>query len=265
MALSRPRFGAVALVTVSALLALAGCAAPTTETDAGGTASATPSPSTSQTADTDDGEDDGRTDADGEADPTQSRVRVGPAVDYGGPDGGDQGDAELIADGVWCETIAVFWGGAVPDGVRFLFQTALIGGPGLQVREGACGSAQNPACLGLTLEAGDKTVFCSLTVVPQADFENGTGISFAGRLECPTAEVCDAVVARHVDRGPPITVTAPADTDDEENDQQEQEQGQKDQDGEEQDQDGEQENQDQDQDHQQQNDQDPPSNDQDQG
>lgn len=221
MSLPRSRVGAVAILSVVALLTFAGCAAPVTDTDAGGTASATPSPSTSETTGTD--EEQEQTDSDGEEDPSQSRVRVGPAAKYGGPAWGDQGDATIIETGVWCKTIAVFWGGDVPQGVRFTFERAVTDRAGLQVEGAACGGAEH-ACLGLTFGARDPQVLCGLRLRPGAQFEDGTSITFEGRLECPTAESCDIVASRDVTPGPPIVVEQPAQQGDDQNQDQDQDQ-----------------------------------------
>lgn len=218
MALSRPRAGATALCVVL-LLGLAGCGTPVSPDDAGATTSASPSPSPDRSDDGTgaDGEDDGGTDSDGGGsdggeDPAQDRVRTGPVAQYGGPAYGDQGVAEVIAAGVWCKTIAVFWGGGepIPEGVRFTFDGAATDRPGLQVEGEACGSrGADRSCLGLTVAANESGIFCGLLLRPSADFQDGTLISFVGTLECPSAEICDAVAARAVDPGPPIVVTDP--------------------------------------------------------
>lgn len=228
MALSRRGLATTAGLSLLLLLGLSGCAAPTTETDAARTPSTSPSPSPSPTTSpspsptpattptpaTDDGGKADQTGTDGPADPAQGRVRVGPAVDYGGPANGDQGATELIAGGLWCETVLVFWGGdpgSVPAGVRFTFENAVPDRPGLQVQGGGCGSqAPDTSCVGLAMEADASQILCSLTLLPGPDFVEGTGISFNGRLECPTADVCKAVASRVVGRGPPIIVNRPA-------------------------------------------------------
>ena len=217
MALSRAGTAATAL-WVALLVGLAGCA-PVSGEDAGATATASPSPSPAQTSDGDGGADaDGGSDSDGGGgsdggeDPAQDRVRTGPVAQYGGPAYGDQGVAEVIAAGVWCKTIAVFWGGSepIPDGVRFTFESAVTDRPGLQVEGGVCGTrGADRSCLGMTVAANESGIFCSLVLRPTDAFEDGTAISFTGTLECPTAEICDAVAARSVDPGPPIVVTDP--------------------------------------------------------
>jgi hypothetical protein len=242
MALSRRGLATTAGLSLLLLLGLSGCTAPTTETDAARTPSTSPSPSPSPTPrptptptptptrppTTDDREKDDQTGTDGPADPAQGRVRVGPAVDYGGPANGDQGATELIAGGLWCETVLVFWGGeqgSVPAGVRFTFESAVPDQPGLQVKGGGCGSeAPDTSCVGLTMGADASQILCSLTLLPGPDFVDGTRISFNGRLECPTAEVCKAVASRVVERGPPITVNRPAGEEAEEEQQQENQQ-----------------------------------------
>ncbi|MCW3494622.1 hypothetical protein [Microbacterium sp. SSM24] len=151
--------------------------------------------------------------SEGEEDPEQDRVRTGPTVDYGGPDDGDQGDATVLEPGVWCETVAVFWGGdPVPEGVRFTYTEAIVDRAGLEVTDDACGTDFDgvplASCIGFVLEA-DASGFCSLEVRPGDDFVDGTRITFAGTLECPTAEACVAVEERAVEPGPPIEIFTP--------------------------------------------------------
>jgi hypothetical protein len=195
-------------------LALSACAGPVTD-DAGPAVTQTQAgqPDDPGNADQTDHGDSTQTDTDGGDDPAQDTVRTGPIAQYGGPAYGDQGDAEVIEPGLWCKTIAVFWGGseAIPDGVRFTFEGAIPDQPGLTVEPGVCGSAGATAtCLGLTVEANQSGIFCSIEVRPGSDFVDGTTISFTGTLSCPTSEVCDAVAAREVDPGPPIVVSTPA-------------------------------------------------------
>lgn len=230
MALSNTFGRTAAALVVAATTLLAGCAAPvTTSGDAGAPTSPDPSAAASATpSDGDDaaGEDDsgsgsdgddqggssGDGDSDGGEDPTQDRVRTGPIAQYGGPAYGDQGSAEVNADGSWCKTIAVFWGGdeLVPDGVRFTFESAIVSPGALSVEAGVCGTrGADRACLGLTVAANESGIFCSLLLRPQEGFVDGTAITFAGTLECPTSEVCDAVAARVVEPGPPIIVNTP--------------------------------------------------------
>ncbi len=85
----------------------------------------------------------------------------------------------------------VFWGGSdpIPDGVRFTFETAEPDQPGLAVEPGVCGSAgADRTCLGMTVEANETGIFCSIEVRPDSDFVEGTTISFTGTLECPTSD-----------------------------------------------------------------------------
>jgi hypothetical protein len=255
VALSRPGVG-IATLSIAVLLAIAGCAGPATQTDAGRTVSASPSPSPTET---DHGEN-GETDPDGDEDPAQDRVRTGPVAQYGGPAYGDQGVAEVIGAGVWCKTIAVFWGGTVPEGVRFTFEHAVTDRGGLHVESGVCGSrGADRSCLGMTVGADDSQLTCSLVLRPDADFQDGTSILFEGTLECPTSEICDIVVARDVKPGPAIVVVNPeGEGEDEQQDQDQQDQDQQDQDQQDQDQ------QDQDQQDQDQQDQDQQDQDQDQ-
>ena len=219
MALSRRRADVVSALAIILLFALAGCAAPVTAEDAGGTPTASASPEPTETTESpadgeadEGGDDPGKADSDGGEDPAQDRVRTGPVAQYGGPAYGDQGTAEVIDDGLWCKTIAVFWGGdeAVPDGVSFTFLTAATSRQGLRVEGGVCGSrGATHSCLGLRVEANESGVFCSLVLRPGPDFQDGTAITFAGRLECPTSQVCDQVAARAVEPGPPIIVDDP--------------------------------------------------------
>ena len=257
------RAGIAASLSIVLLLALSGCGAPVTEEGADRTTTASPSPSPDATPTPTDGGDgdEGEGDADGDADPAQSRVRTGPVAQYGGPAYGDQGAAEIIQAGLWCKTIKVFWGGDVPEGVRYTFQSALTDRPGLAVESGICGSRNaDRGCLDMPVDANESEITCSLVLRPGSDFQDGTEITFVGTLECPTAEICDIVAAREVDPGPPIVVDAPDVSDDEEQnqDQDQQDQDQQDQDQQDQDQ------QDQDQDQQDQDQQDQDQQDQDQ-
>jgi hypothetical protein len=209
------RSGAI-IVAFALLLALTGCA------PAGGDGASDPvaTADAGQDAATDDTEDDADTDgdaddsdSDGDEDPAQEQVRTGPVAEYGGPAYGDQGEAEIVEEGVWCKTIAVFWGGdaEIPEGVRFTFDEAVPDRAGLAVEDGVCGTlGATTSCVGLTVEANESGIFCSLVLRPGDDFEDGTTITFNGTLECPTADVCDAVAARTVEPGPPIVVNTPA-------------------------------------------------------
>jgi hypothetical protein len=213
---------AAILLSFGATFALSACASPVThdagsgvaETQDGQPDNADPTSDgdDSTQPDTDGGDDSTQTHTDGGGDPAQDTVRTGPVAQYGGPAYGDQGDAEVIEPGLWCKTIAVFWGGSepIPEGVRFAFETAVPDQPGLAVEPGICGSAgATTTCLGLTVEANQSGIFCSIQVRPDADFVDGTTISFTGTLSCPTSDVCDAVAARQVDPGPPIVVNTP--------------------------------------------------------
>ena len=197
----------VAAVLLTVVLLLAGCAPAATE--GAGDDEGTPS----QTADGNRNDtDDGNTDGDGEEDPDQDLVRTGPVAEYGGPAYGDQGEAEIVEPGVWCKTIAVFWGGdePIPEGVRFTFDEAVADQPGLETESGVCGTlGADRSCLGMTVEANASGIFCSVVVHPGADFVEGTTITFEGTLECAKAEDCDAVAARQVEPGPPLVVNTP--------------------------------------------------------
>jgi hypothetical protein len=265
MALSRPGVAIAAGLSIVLLLALSGCGTPVAEERAGRTTTASASPSPEPTPEpTEDGGgdegggDEGGGDEDGGEDPAQDRVRTGPVAQYGGPAYGDQGVAEIIEAGLWCKTIAVFWGGDVPDGVRYTFQSAVTDRAGLAVESDVCGSREaDRGCLDMTVEANQSQIRCSLVLRPGSDFQDGTAITFVGTLECPSAEICDIVAAREVDPGPPIIVVDPEASDDEE---QNQDQDQQDQDQQNQDQ----QNQDQDQQDQDQEDQDQDQQDQNQ-
>ncbi len=203
----RPGRTVLASLVLLAALIVAGCA-PAVDGPPG--ADQTTSGQATEDGGTD--EEDGGT-ADGEEDPEQDRVRTGPVAQYGGPAYGDQGEAEIVQPGVWCKTIAVFWGGdePIPEGVRFTFDGAVVDGPGLAVSAAVCGTlgADRP-CLGMTVESDASGIFCSIEVRPGEGFEDGREITFEGTLECPTAAVCDAVAARVVEPGPPLVVNTPA-------------------------------------------------------
>lgn len=206
MSLSQRPGTAMAAILV-ALLLLAGCASP-------GGDEGPPDTSSTQADDDggDGGDDDDGDDTDGDEDPAQDTVRTGPVAQYGGPAYGDQGQSEDVELGVWCKTIAVFWGGSepVPDGVRFTFEEAVPDRAGLEVEGGVCGTrGADRSCLGMTVQANESDIRCSLLVRPGPDFEEGTTISFTGTLECPTEEICDAVAAREVEPGPPLVVETP--------------------------------------------------------
>ncbi|WP_347975538.1 hypothetical protein [Microbacterium sp. ProA8] len=268
MALSRPGVGIAAGLSIVLLLALSGCDTPVTEEGADRTTTASPRPSPDATPTDDGGGDDGEGDADGGEDPAQDRVRTGPVAQYGGPAYGDQGVAEIIEAGMWCKTIKVFWGGDVPEGVRFTFQSAVTDRPGLAVKSEVCGSREaDRGCLDMTVEANESEITCSLVLRPGSDFQDGTKITFVGTLECPTAEICDIVAAREVIPGPAIIVEDPDVSDDEEQNQdqdQDQDQDQQDQGEDQQDQDEDQDQDQQDEDQQDQQEQDQQEHDQDQ-
>lgn len=205
------RVGTGALIIVFALL-FAGCAPSSDE----GQPPIDETAATDGDEGTDDGGGDDGGDDGGAVDPEQDRIRTGPTVDYNGPDDGDQGTA-LIEPGVWCTTVAVFWGGdPVPEGVRFTYTEAIVDRAGLAVTANACGvdfeGTPLESCIGFVLEANAAGT-CGLEVRPSDAFAEGTGITFAGTLECPSAEACVAVENRTVDPGPPIVVFTPSGTD----------------------------------------------------
>lgn len=219
MSMSRPRWAMV--VPAAVLLVLVACAPVSDEGAPPPSAPASASPTEEPPADDDsEGEDGGGQgdggggggQTDGQADPAQETKRTGPVAQYGGPAYGDQGTAEVLDDGAWCKTIAVFWGGdePVPEGVSFTFETAVVSPGGLSVEAAVCGTRNaDRACLGSTVAANEDGIFCSLLLRPDGSFVDGTTITFIGTLDCPTAEVCDQVAARAVDPGPPIVVNDP--------------------------------------------------------
>ncbi|AZS36890.1 hypothetical protein CVS47_01510 [Microbacterium lemovicicum] len=149
--------------------------------------------------------------SDGEADASQSTVRTGPIALYGGPAYGDQG-IEETGPGIWCDTLAVFWGGdaPIPADVTFTVDAATADAPGLAVDGGVCGTrGADRSCLGLVVAADDTGLFCSLVLRPGADFVEGTAVALSGTLRCLRAEACDAVAARTHDPSAPILVTTP--------------------------------------------------------
>jgi hypothetical protein len=148
--------------------------------------------------------------SDGQADAPQEVVRSGPSVQYGGPAYGDQG-TEPLSEGVWCDTVIVFWDGEVPSDVTFTFETAVVDHPGLSVAPAVCGTkGADRSCLSLTV-AGGEAQTCSLALTPGDDFVDGTLITFDGTLRCPSVQVCDAVGARVLTQDAPrIIVHAPA-------------------------------------------------------
>nr|BFF11266.1 hypothetical protein GCM10025699_25690 [Microbacterium flavescens] len=199
---------AVAAALTALVLLLAGCAPGNADGDGSGETASTQDDGSAHGG----GQEGEEGEADGGEDPAQEPVRTGPVADYGGPAYGDQGEAEVVEAGVWCKTIAVFWGGnePVPEGVRFTFEEAIVDQAGLQVESGVCGTGgADRSCLGLTVEANESGIFCSVVLRPGEDFADGTTITFSGTLECPTTEVCDAVAAREVDPGPPLVVNTP--------------------------------------------------------
>jgi hypothetical protein len=148
---------------------------------------------------------------DGGSDPAQDAVRTGPVAQYGGPAYGDQGEAEIVEPGVWCKTIAVFWGGSdpIPEGVAFTFEQAVADRPGLAVEAGVCGSSADRPCIGTVVVANASGIFCSLLLRPGPEFADGTAITFTGSLTCASATDCDLVASREVEPGPPIIVNTP--------------------------------------------------------
>lgn len=204
-----------AAAIVAVMLLFAGCSSPVPSEGQGGT-SAAPTETGGDNGDQGDNgdeDDDDGGDADGDEDPAQEVVRTGPVAQYGGPAYGDQDSTEVVDTGVWCETIVVYWGwsDSPPEGVRFTFEQAVVDRAGLEVEGGVCGTRDaDRSCLGMTLEANQvDTISCSIVLRPGPEFEDGTAITFTGSLECPTAEVCDAVAAREIEPGPPLIIDTP--------------------------------------------------------
>jgi hypothetical protein len=199
---------AIAVAVLAVALLFAACAPTTTEGGAvGPTETGTPEPEPDPDPTPTDGE---------EPDPDPELVRTGPTVNYGGPAYGDQGETQLVADGVWCETVALFWGGSqpIPEGVVMTFTEALVDADVLEVTENACGTDPGtgeplPSCIGLELDA-NESAFCGLEVIPGALFADGTVITFGGTMTCPTAEDCATVETRDAEEGPEIVVDTPA-------------------------------------------------------
>ena len=146
---------------------------------------------------------------DGPVDPAQDTRRSGPAVDFGGPPFGEQGDPEFESEGVWCVTVGFFWGGeAPPENVTFTV-TDIISDPdgALTAEPAVCGDAgAEETCLGFVVAPDTPFTACSLRVRATESFNTRATIEFAGTLECTEAAYCDAAIAREVERGAPIVV-----------------------------------------------------------
>lgn len=200
---------AAALIAVALLFA---ACAPTT-TEGGGAVDPTPAETGTPEPEPEPDPTPTRTE---EPDPDPTPVRTGPTVNYGGPAYGDQGDTQLVAEGVWCETVALFWGGTqlIPDGVEMTFTEALVDPALLEVTGNACGTDPGdgsplPSCIGLALPA-NGSAFCGLEVIPGPAFSDGTVITFGGTMTCLTEEDCVTVETRDADPGPEILVDTPA-------------------------------------------------------
>lgn len=142
-------------------------------------------------------------------DPVQDTRRGGIATNFGGPAHGDQGTTDE-GDGTWCQTVALFWGAPVPDGVKFTVEDVGADGPGLSIGPGECGDqGTHGACIGLPMWHDDQTLFCSIPLSPADGFENGIQLVLVGTLECTVASDCDEVLDRPAGTGPPIFVCDP--------------------------------------------------------
>ena len=179
------------------------------------------------TADTDDGGEGGQTDTDGEEDPCAGHACApDPSRSTAVRPTATRAMAEVIEPGVWCKTIAVFWGGTVPDGVRFTFETAVTDRPGSQVEGGVCGSRGADRCLP-GHDASRRTtpsIFCSLIVLrPGREFEDGTTHHASRERSSVRQPRCAMRRGARGRPGPPIVVT-PTPGNDEQNQDQDQEQ-----------------------------------------
>lgn len=146
---------------------------------------------------------------DGPVDPEQTTRRSGPAVDFGGPPFGEQGDPEFESDGVWCVTVGFFWGGgAPPENVTFTV-TGITSAPegALTAELAVCGGAgAEDTCMGLVIAPDSPFIACSVRVRATGAFDGRAELGFAGTLECTQAAYCDAAIARDVERGSPIVI-----------------------------------------------------------
>lgn len=148
---------------------------------------------------------------DGPVDPAQATRRSGPAVDFGGPPFGEQGDPEFESEGVWCVTVGFFWGGDTPpENVTFTVTDITSDPEGALTAEPAvCGNAgAEEPCLGLVIAPDTPFAACSLRVRATDTFDTRAEVGFAGTLECTEAAYCDAAISRVVERGAPIVVEA---------------------------------------------------------
>lgn len=146
---------------------------------------------------------------DGPVDPAQATRRAGPAVDFGGPPFGVQGDPEQESDGVWCVTVGFFWGGeSPPENVTFTVTGITSDPDGAVTAEPAvCGGAgAEQTCLGVVITPDTPFFACSLRLRATDTFDTRAEVGFAGTLECTEAAYCDAAIARVVERGAPIVV-----------------------------------------------------------
>ena len=153
--------------------------------------------------------DDGDVITDGPVDQTQDTRRSGPAVEFGGPPFGEQGDPEFESEGVWCVTVGFFWGGeAPPENVTFTVTDIVSDPEGAVTGEPAvCGSAgAEQFCLGLTMTPETPFTACSLRLRATSSFAGTAEVGFAGTLECTESLYCDTAIARVAEPGPPIVV-----------------------------------------------------------
>lgn len=146
---------------------------------------------------------------DGPIDPEQQTQRSGPAVDFGGPPFGAQGDPEPLGDGAWCATVGFFWGGeAPPENVTFTV-TGIVVDPAdaLTAEPAVCGSVgAEQSCIGFVMSQDTPFTLCSMRLTATESYSGRAEVGFAGTLECTEPSFCDAAVAREAEQGPPLVV-----------------------------------------------------------
>jgi hypothetical protein len=146
---------------------------------------------------------------DGPVDPTQETQRSGPAVDFGGPPFGAQGDPEPLEEGSWCATVGFFWGGeALPQNVTFTV-TGIVVDPeeALTAERRACGSVgAEQSCIGFVMTPDTPFTLCSMQLTATDAYPGRAEVGFTGTLECTEPFFCDAAIAREAEQGPPLVV-----------------------------------------------------------
>lgn len=201
---ARMKRSVAVLAVAVAFLTLCGCAAGSGDSTDGQV-------DQSQAADDGNGSgsDDGTPIDDGSADADQQTRRSGPAVDFGGPPFGEQGDPEFESDGVWCVTVGFFWGGdAPPQNVTFTV-TGITSDPEGAVtgEQAVCGQVgAQVSCIGFVMSPDTPFTTCSLRVRATDSFDGTAQIGFTGTLECTESSYCDAAIERVAEPGPPIVI-----------------------------------------------------------